>query len=174
MGWTTAQRYLSHGFVDVCEIFIRRPRVLIEPFDLRPGGVARLERQMFGCRRHHHKVHIDTWPQPLVVETSSQASLTASWRSSHPRLGLGAGRALLHLDAVSKRDARTSMTLTIERRDGIMPKLRPTSRRFDDLVHAESQRLARSVERALESEADPDEEIWLSRLLSGDVEDHAS
>ena len=112
MGWTTAQSYLSHGFVDVCEIFIRRPWVLIEPFDRRPGGVARLERQMFGRRRHHHAVLIDTWPQPLVVESPSQASLTASWRSSHPRLGLGAGRALLQLDAMSKRDARTSMTLT--------------------------------------------------------------
>ncbi len=174
MGWTTAQSYLPHGFVDVCEIFIRRPWVLIEPFDRRPGGVARLELQMLGRRRHHHAVRIDTWPQPLVVESSSQALLTASWRSSHPRLGLGAGRALLQLEAMSKRDACTSMTLTIERRRGLIPQLRLTNRRFNDLVYTEGRRLARTVERALESEADPDQDIWLLRLLNGDVEDHAS
>lgn len=174
MGWTTVQSYLSHGFVDVCEIFIRRPWVLIEPLERRPGGVARLERQMFGRGRHHYAVLIDTWPQPLVVESSSQALLTASWRSSHPRLGLGAGRALLQLDAMSKRVARTSVTLTIERCRGLVPQLRPTTRRFNDLVYTEGRRLAQTVERALESEADPDEEIWLLRLLNGDLEDHAS
>lgn len=66
------------------------------------------------------------------------------------------------------------MTLTIERRRALVPQLRPTTRRFNDLVHTEGRRLAQIVERALESEADSDEEIWLLRLLNGDLEDHAS
>lgn len=172
MSWTTVERCLPHGFVDVCELFVRRPWVLIEPCESRPDGVARLERRVRGPR-HARSVRIDMWPQPLKIESPSLATLAARWRSSHPHCGLGTGHALLQIEAMSKRGARTNVTLTIQRHRRITRPLDLATRRFNDLVHAETRRIVEIINRAMESDAAYDDDIWLTLLETDDVVNHA-
>jgi len=80
----------------------------------------------------------------------------------------------LHIDAISKRQARTHVTLTIERHRRVVPILSITTRRFNDLVYTETRRLADTINRAMAS--DPlydDDDIWLTLLETDDVGNHA-
>lgn len=172
MSWITVESCLPHAFVDVCELLVRRPWALLEPFEPRPDGVARLERRLRGSRRVRG-MRVDVRPEPLEVESPSRATLVARWRSSHPRTGLGTGRALLHVDSMSKREARTQVTLTIERHRGVVSILSLTTWRFNGLVYTENRRLADTINRAMESDPMYDDDIWLTLLDADDVGNHA-
>jgi hypothetical protein len=169
MSWVTVEAGLAHSFVDICELLVMWPRTFAQPEGETADGRIRFVRSVSspGQRKQHP---IEVCAAPLRVANDRRALLQATWRSVRGPFGAGSGRALLQLDAIARREARTSLVITVERRRRSVPPWGLTTRAFNSLAYEECRQIPRSIDRALRDRRVFADDRWLHRLQSGDVE----
>jgi hypothetical protein len=169
MSWVTVEAWLTRSFVDVCELLIMWPRLFAESAEETADGQIRFVRSVSspGQRKQHQ---IAVCADPLRIMNTRRAMLQARWRSVRGPFGAGSGRALLQLDAMARRESRTGLVITIERRRRSVPPWGLTTRAFNSLAYEECRQIPRTIDHALQHGQVFDNDRWLYRLQSGGVE----
>jgi hypothetical protein len=149
---TTAETCIRASFVDVCELVIRRPELVL-PSPQQPVGPSCW--RIAATPRHRHHARRAEWIvrlEPLAVADATQARLDATWSSTTRHRHQRPGHARLRVNALSHAPgACTQLTLAIEapwRRFLIaIPAI--GQRNANDITHEQLRAIASRIGTAL-------------------------
>lgn len=167
MAWTCAETSVTHSFVDVCDVLIHQPDVLLpEPHD----QIGRAEWRITMTTSRRRRRRAPEWlafVDELTVKDAAHASVSARWCSARQRARRHPRRATLSIDALSGNPSpRTALILAIEQPAAhtavMFPSLR--RRRVSDVVQIEVHQIANRIADLLAPSVD--RSTWKNDLPS--------